>query len=252
LRCLLILGGDRCFDGFTEMRKPSSLCKIKDVTAKPWHTMRLSIILLALSSLPAMGQTEFVSNLDSSQVVNNSSDSTATGFATLTLNAEQTELAYAVQFFGLDLEPIAENRTDPNDVLGIHIHLHVQDVIGPHILNIFGVPAAEDDDLVVDYENESFSGVYDSSDASRDPVTGQILPQSFPLTTKLFPTSYRLEELLNDEWYFAVHTVGSTSTPPGVTIRGAILVVPEPSSALLAMGIITSGLLRSCRISRVE
>ena len=211
--------------------------------------MRLSIVLiLALTSLPAMGQTEFASSLDSSQVVNNPSDSTATGFATLTLNAEQTELAYSVQLFGLDLEPVAENRTDPNDVVAIHIHLHVQDVIGPHILNIFGVPAFDDDDLVVDYENESFSGVYDASDASRDPNTGEVLPQAFPLTTKLFPTSFRLEELLNDEWYFAVHTVGT----PGVTIRGSILVIPEPSSALLALLGITSGLLRFRLISQVE
>ena len=191
-----------------------------------------------------MGQTEFISNLDSSQVVNNPSDSTATGFATLTLNAAQTELAYSVQLFGLDLEPVAENRTDPNDVLAIHIHLNVIDVIGPHILNIFGVPAEEDDDLVVDYENNSFSGLYDASDATRDPNTGAILPQAFPLTTKLFPTSFRLEELLNDEWYFAVHTVANSSTSLGVTIRGAIIVVPEPSSAMLILFCCASGRIR--------
>ena len=206
--------------------------------------MRLFVILLAFYSVPAMGQTQFISNLDSLQVVNNSSDSTATGVATLTLNAEQTELAYSVQFFGLDLEPVAENRTDPNDVLAIHIHLNVIDVIGPHILNIFGVPAFEDDDLVVDYENDTLSGVYDASDATRDPNTGRVLPQAFPLTTKLFPTSFRLEELLNDEWYFAVHTVSSASTSPGVTIRGAILIVPEPSSALFVVLGFSCGLLR--------
>ena len=194
--------------------------------------MRLSIIILALTSLPAMAQTEFVSHIDASQVVNNPSTSTATGIATLTLNAEQTELAYSVQLFGVDLEPVAENRTDPNDVTAIHIHLHVQDVIGPHILNIFGVPSFDDADLVVDYENESFSGLYDASDASTDPVTGEILPQAFPLTTKLFPTSFRLAELLNEEWYFAVHTVGT----PGVTIRGAILIVPEPSTMVMILG----------------
>ncbi|MGI9427772.1 MAG: CHRD domain-containing protein [Bythopirellula sp.] len=191
--------------------------------------------------LPAMAQTDFVSDLDAAQVVNNPSDSTATGFATLTLNAEQTELAYSVQLFGLDLEPVAENRTDPNDVVAIHIHLHVQDVIGPHILNIFGVPSVDDDDLIVDYQSESFSGLYEASDASRDLATGELLPQAFPLTTKLFPTSFRLEELLNDQWYFAVHTAGT----PGATIRGAILVVPEPSCVLLAMLGFNSRLLRS-------
>ena len=69
----------------------------------------------------------------------------------------------------------------------IHIHLHVQDATGPHILNIFGKPSFDDDDLVVDYENESFSGLYDASDASRDPNSGDLLPQAFPLTTKTLP-----------------------------------------------------------------
>ena len=207
--------------------------------------MKFAVILIAFVSqsampLGALGQTEFSSQLDASQVVNNPSDSTATGFASLTLNAEQTELAYSVQLFDVDLEPAMENRTDPNDVVAIHIHLHVQDVIGPHILNIFGTPALDDDDLVVDYENESFSGVYDAGDASRDPITGEVLPQAFPLTTKLFPTVFRLDELLNDQWYFAVHTVGT----PGVTIRGAILVVPEPTSALLAIFAVSGFLVR--------
>ena len=200
--------------------------------------MRLSVLLLMMTPLPALGQTHFASFLDASQVVNNPSDSTATGVATLTLNAEQTELAYSVQLAGVDLEPVAENRTDPNDVVAIHIHLHVQDVIGPHILNIFGVPAFDDAGLVIDDENDSFHGVFDASDASRDPNTGALLPQAFPLTTKLFPTSFRLDELLNNEWYFAVHTVGT----PGVTIRGAILVVPEPAAASLDILCIASGM----------
>lgn len=173
--------------------------------------------------------------LDASQVVNNPSDSTATGLATLTLSEDQTELAYFVQLFGLDLEPTPANRTDANDVVAIHIHLNVQDVIGPHVLNIFGNPSEDDSDLIIDYDNESFSGVFDASDASRDPDTGEVLPQAFPLTTKLFPTEFRLAELLSDQWYFAVHTVGSAATPPGVTIRGAIRFVPEPAGASAAL-----------------
>ncbi|MEM8680470.1 MAG: CHRD domain-containing protein [Planctomycetota bacterium] len=197
--------------------------------------MKHLFLLCWLMPIPVSAQTAFVTSLDASQVVNNPSNSPATGIGTLRLNAEQTELAYSVQLFGVDLEPEPGLRTDPNDVIAIHIHLHVQDVIGPHILNIFGNPSEDDADLVIDYENDSFSGVFDASDASRDPVTGQVLPQAFPLTTKLFPTPYRLEELLNDEWYFAVHTVGSAATPPGVTIRGAIQVVPEPQAATLLL-----------------
>ncbi len=193
--------------------------------------MKLVILLLVILPIPALGQTHFASNLDSSQVVNNPSDSAAIGTALLSLNANQTELTYSLQLSGLDLDPVAINRTDHNDVIAIHIHLHVQDAIGPHILNIFGNPSQDDADLVIDYENESFSGVFDIDDASSDSITGEILPQAFPLTTKLFPTSFRLEELLNEEWYFAVHTAGT----PGVTIRGSILIVPEPSSTCLIL-----------------
>ena len=215
-------------------------------------SVRLTIATLfyavAIVADSAVAQTYFESHFDSSQVINNPSDSTATGFATLALNEAQTELSYSVQLNGLDLEPDAASRTDLNDVVAIHIHLNVQDVIGPHILNIFGFPAMEDDDLVIDFENDSFSGVFDASDATRDPDTGELEPQAFPLTTKLFPTDFRLAELLNDEWYFAVHTVGSASTPPGVTIRGAILVVPEPLSCLMALSCL--GLLAAPRLSR--
>lgn len=206
------------------------------------HRTPLLVVVLFFFLSSVHGQTRFAAMLDASQVVNNPSDSTATGLAQFTLNAEQTELEYSVQFFGLDLKPVVTDRTDENDVLAIHIHLNVVDVIGPHILNIFGNPSEDDADLVIDYENESLSGVYDMSDASRDPDTGEILPQAFPLTTKLFPTEFRLEELLGEEWYIVAHTVGSASTPPGVTIRGNLFIIPEPatgmSTLLLACGIL--------------
>ena len=188
------------------------------------------VLMLVPMHRQSRGQVDFVANLDATQVIANPSSSTATGQATMRLNANHTELAYSLSLEGLDLEPDPSLRVDDNDVVGIHIHLHVADVNGPHILNIFGNPSEDDGDLVVDYENETLSGVFDQSDASRDPVTGDLLPQSFPLTTKLFPTSFRLAELLNEEWYFAVHTVGNQATPPGVTLRGNFRIVPEPSS----------------------
>ena len=195
----------------------------------------LALAWLCVATEPAAAQTHFAARLDASQVVNNPSTSLATGQAQMVLNADQTELRYAIQFDGLDLEPIAANRTDPNDILAVHIHLHVQDVIGPHILNIFGVPGFDDDDLVIDYWGETFTCIYDISYATRDPDTGELLPQSFPLTTKLFPTSFRLAELLNEQWYFAVHTVANQATPPGVTIRGNFFIVPEPTGSIVVM-----------------
>lgn len=189
-------------------------------------------------------QTHFAARLDASQVLSNSSDSSATGRAQMTLNAEQTELAYHIQLAGLDLERVVASRTDDNDVVAIHIHLNVPDVIGPHILNIFGNPAEEDADRIVDYENETISGIYDMTDATRNPITGELEPQAFPLTTKLFPTPLRLSELLEERWYFAVHTLGNSGTPPGVTIRGNFFLVPEPSTSALLTFSLLAGTLR--------
>lgn len=187
--------------------------------------------LVVVSLWPARSadaDTTYAAHLDASQVVFNPSYTTATGDASFSLNDAGTHLHYAIQLHGLDLEPIAANRTDPNDVIGMHIHLTVPDVTGPHILNIFGLPSEDDADLVVDYQHESLSGVFDMSDASRDPDTGDLLPQFFPLTTKLI--SDWLDELAAGELYLAVHTVEASATPPGVALRGQIIPVPAPGS----------------------
>lgn len=178
-------------------------------------------------------ETQYGANLDSSQVLNNASDSTATGAAQFSLNNAGTHLSYSVNFAGLDLDPIAANRTDPNDIIGIHIHLHVADVIGPHILNVFGFPSEDDADLVVDYENESLTGVYDMSDGI-DPATGLPFFQDDPLATKLIANW--LDELDAGDLYLAVHSrKASTETPPGVAIRGNIFLIPEPAAGTLLL-----------------
>ena len=165
--------------------------------------------------------------LDATQVRNNESDSTATGVARFQLDATGSRLSYQLDLDGVDLEPIAANRTDPDDVLAIHIHLHVADVIGPHILNIFGNPSEDDADLVVDFENESLSGVFDASD-SLDPATGEPFFVDDPLATKLIDDW--LDELDAGQLYIAVHTRRIADVaPPGVAIRGDIFRVPEPS-----------------------
>ncbi len=208
-----------------------------------WHTARhallfLPCIVLALVGLGAeiKADTYFAAHLDASQVVFNTSHTTATGDATFVLNDARTQLRYDIQFDGLDLEPNPANRTDPNDIVGMHIHFQVPDVIGPHILNIFGNPSEDDADLIVDFANESLSGIFDISDASRDPVTGDLLPQFFPLTTKVI--SDWLDELDAAELYLAVHTVEASSTPPGVAIRGQIRPVPEPSGQAFILSLV--------------
>lgn len=188
-------------------------------------------LLLGVSAT-AQDALHYAATLDRFQVLNNESLSTATGAAqfTLTQTPGGPRLEYALQLDGLDLEPVPADRTNPNDVVGIHLHLHVPDVIGPHILNIFGLPGEDDADLIVDYENNSLRGVYEISDASRDPVSGQLLPQAFPLTTKVIDNW--IDDLAEGRLYIAVHSRSQTdNAPPGVDIRGNIVAVPEPVSA---------------------
>ncbi len=180
----------------------------------------------------AAAQEYFAADLNRAQVVNNESFSTAFGRAdfVLTDTLAGPQLAYTLSLTGLDLDPDPGQRTDPNDVVGVHMHLHVPGVIGPHILNIFGNPSEDDADLVVDFDAETLTGVFDLSDASRDPDTGELLPQAFPLTTKVIDNW--LDELRAGELYIAVHSMDrAMNAPPGVDIRGNIFAVPEPASA---------------------
>ncbi len=187
-------------------------------------------LTLGLPSQTEAGQTHFLAELHTAHGVHN--HTMAHGRASLTLNAEQTELRYRIELTGLDLEPDPTRRVDPEDVFGIHLHLIVPGQIGPHILNIFGNPAEEDSDLIVDYAHETLSGVFDAGDASRDPATGELLPQFFPLTTKLLDDW--IDDLMADGLYLAVHTVGQNG---GAMLHGDVLRVPEPAAAPLTAAV---------------
>jgi hypothetical protein len=134
------------------------------------------------------------------------------------------------------------------------LHLHVPDVIGPHILNIFGIPSEDDADLLVDYEHDSLTGIFDTSDATRDESTGEILNQAFPLTTKI--VGDWIDELIGGELYIAVHSRDrALNAPPGVDIHGHIFVVPEPTAGILlwlaaCLSLICCGRRRSCMESK--
>ena len=162
----------------------------------------------------ADGQTHFVTELHTAHGAHN--HLMAGGRASLALSADQTELRYTIELIGLDLKPDPAHRVDPKDVFGIHLHLIVPGQIGPHILNIFGNPAEDDGDLIVDYSQETLSGIFDAGDATRDPVTGELLPQFFPLTTKVIDDW--IEHLMANGLYLAVHTVGQNGG--GAVARG--------------------------------
>jgi hypothetical protein len=190
-----------------------------------------------LACSPASGEACYYAALDDFNL-HHSPHPNATGEAFFALNAERTELRYRLAIEGLNLKPNAAERTESDDILGIHLHLYVPGLpggVGPHVLNIFGLatygmPAEEDADLVVDYENHTLTGIYDISDATIDPETGEPYFQFFPLTTKIIDDW--LDELERGELMIAVHTVESGF--PTMAIHGHISqVVPEPVTSLM-------------------
>ena len=178
------------------------------------------------------GQTYYTADLHDH--AHHSPHPAAAGAAFLTLNPARTHLSYQLNLHGLNLKPNPADRTQPDDVIGIHMHLNVPGTTGPHVLNIFGLatfglPAEEDADLVVDYQNQALSGVFDYSDATIDPATGQPHFQFFPLTSKIIDDW--LDELDAGDLMFAVHTVASGF--PTMAIHGRIYPVPEPATSIV-------------------
>ncbi len=197
-----------------------------------------SVLLAACVAKDAVGQTPFTSTLE--KVHTAPHHELGSGTASLTLSPDQTKLYYSIQLSDLDLEPVAANRTDVNDVTGIHLHFFVgEDVIGPHVLNIFGDFGEEDDDLVIDFANESLTGIYDLSDATLDPATGLPQFQFFPTTTKIIGDW--IDELLTDQLYLAIHTKGQNGGP---LLHGDVVWIPEPNGIVIACAAMGIGLAR--------
>lgn len=187
---------------------------------------------------PAVGEACFHAVIDDFHTVN-SPHPDAIGAAHFALNAARTQLRYHIEVEGLNLKPMAVDRTAPDDVIGVHLHLNVPDTVGPHVLNIFGLatynmPAEEDAELVIDHSERTFIGVYDDGDATIDPNTGQPYLPFFPLTSK--PLSDWLDNLEAGNLMVAVHT--NASGFPTMAIHGHISqVVPEPTTVVLLAGL---------------
>jgi len=185
---------------------------------------------------PAAGEACFQAVLDDHEAIG-SPHPDAQGTIHLALNAARTELRYQIQIDGLQLKPLAADRTAPDDVIGVHLHLYVPDTVGPHVLNIFGLatynmPAEEDRDLIVDYGAQTLTGIYDDGDATIDPTTGQPYLPFYPLTSK--PLTDWIDDLERGELMLAVHTNGSGF--PRMAIHGFISqVVPEPHTVLVLL-----------------
>lgn len=136
--------------------------------------------------------------------------SAATGEAILTLNETQTALDYSIKFQGIDLIEDPTQRTQPQDLTKLHLHLGEMGATGPHLLNIFGLPSEDDRDLMVDYEQEKLTGKWDDSDAS-------LTEQGSPMSSKFL--SANLEVLISGQSHLKVHT---NAYPTG-ELRGQIL-----------------------------
>ena len=189
------------------------------------RTMRTSLIpilLFAFWLLPlhTMASTLFTASLDGSQEVPGDTGSTATGFATLELNAAQTRLEISLQLTGLDLDGSQTPADAGDDVVGLHIHSAPVGDNGPVGFGFISPDSDLDGDLVIGAIAGTVVSAWDLNEGNGTTLASQ------------------LPALFNEGLYFNVHTVAFR---PG-EIRGQITRVPTPSVlALFALGFIGIG-----------
>lgn len=201
---------------------------------------------------PASAATFFRAELDGSQVVP-STPSEATGFATFTLNEAENQLEYFIKLSGLTLKPEASDRVESQDVNKIHLHVAPVGVNGPHVLNIFGLPSEDDDDLIVDYGAGTLSGIWTDSDATD--LNGDGL---FTAPNETKPLTGFIDDLKAGKLYVQVHT-NEFDTPTGFPgeLRGQItplsnVSVPEPGTVIGLSVVAGAGVLLRRKISQTE
>ncbi|MBX2865698.1 MAG: CHRD domain-containing protein [Leptolyngbyaceae cyanobacterium MAG.088] len=176
----------------------------------------------------------FIALADGEQVVQDEAivDSTATAIVTFLLAEDGSGLSYKIQLNGLNLKADPDSRTALNDVTKIHFHVGAPGSNGGHTLNIFGLPSEDDDDLVVDYDNNIITGIWDNGDAKDLNGDGDTNddPESKPL-------SDFLETLNAGELYIQVHDVLSDQLGTPGAVRGQITPLTSDNSfTLLAEG----------------
>ncbi|MEM6253551.1 MAG: CHRD domain-containing protein [Cyanobacteria bacterium P01_D01_bin.156] len=161
----------------------------------------------------------FLALADGEQVVQDATivDSTATAIVTFLLAEDESGLAYKIQLNGLNLKADPLSRTTDNDVTRIHFHVGAPGTNGGHTLNIFGIPSQDDNDVIIDYENNIISGIWDDPDATDLNGDGDTDdgPESKPI-------SDFLDELNAGELYIQVHDVASDKLGTPGAVRGQI------------------------------
>ena len=194
------------------------------------HEPRRGPIAALLASLvvasAAGAQTTLTANLTTSQEVNPVTLTSAItglprpmsfGFATLTLNASQTELLMVATITNIDVT--GTQTADPNDDLrAAHIHAPAPPGTNAGVVwGFFGTPdndVAPSDLVVTPFATGvggTFTSVWNVGEGNGTTLTAQ------------------LPNILGGLSYLNFHTVQT----PGGEIRGQLAVVPEPSTVLL-------------------
>ncbi|NEQ53382.1 MAG: CHRD domain-containing protein, partial [Leptolyngbya sp. SIO3F4] len=168
---------------------------------------------------PLESDNSFTLLAEGGKVVQASSipDSTATAKAIFTPLKDGELLAYQLEFDGLNLEEDPANRTADNDVTKIHIHQGPEGKNGPHALNIFGLPSEDDNNLLVDYENNVITGVWDDGDAVD--LNGDGDTDDGPETK---PLSQLIDDLEARQLYLQIHDVSADQLDTPGTVRGQL------------------------------
>lgn len=196
-----------------------------------------ALLSLLMLTQAAFSHTLYEAQLNASQVVSHATTTTGTAFATFELNDDQSQLAYTLTLDGLNFEQDVASRTNATDVNKIHLHSGSAGSAGVHTLNIFGLPSEDDADLVVDYANNSLSGIWDASDAINS-STNEPFDQTVGGTTKYLADF--IDELENGDIYLAIHTFGEGGS---VAVRGQLYSIPEPSSQTMLAAVALLGLI---------
>ncbi len=197
------------------------------------------VALATMTAGSAGAQTQLSANLSTSQepppvnltTATGAARATPFGTATFTLNAAQTQMTMFVSVFNIDVT--GTQTADANDNL-VAAHIHCCTALNPGAnagvrWGFFGAPDNDvnPDQLVVTPLvggiGGSFSSIWDLAEGN----AGQTLATS-------------LAGILAGQSYINFHTTQN----PGGEIRGAIAVVPEPSTyVLMASGLAGVGLI---------
>jgi hypothetical protein len=202
-------------------------------------------LLSILVATPAVAQaTSFQAILSPDAVITggnmpSSGVSTASGVANFVLNQPvggPVTLEYSIQMNGIDLNGAQTPGFPNDDITALHFHDTTQcspatptciegtDTVGTqHVLNVFGFPRLDDDDVMVDPVAGIVSGIWDDMDENL------VFPPSNALTGITGDGDAILDLLQNEQLFVNIHT---NSFGLG-EIGGFIRQVPEPGSLSL-------------------